>query len=97
MGTNAKDAAATTEDRAELVNPSTVSTWLEAPLTSHDRAAERRHKAQELLEIVGGRKGLEALHAEFVRRLHRTSDDYGATEGLRVTLEALKLVPLTTL
>jgi hypothetical protein len=43
--------------------------------------------------MAGGRAPLEALRAVFISRLHRASDDFAATEGLRVVEAALSLLP----
>jgi hypothetical protein len=41
----------------------------------------------------GHREPLEQLRYGFIRRLHRVSDDFAASEGLRVVEAALSLVP----
>ena len=59
-----------------------------------DHGAERRRSAERLLAITGGRREpLEQLRSRFWERLHRASDDFDATEGLRVTETALALIP----
>lgn len=59
-----------------------------------DHAVERRRSAERLLAITGGRREpLEELRSRFWERLHRASDDFDATEGLRVTEAALALIP----
>ena len=57
-----------------------------------DPAAERHRKAETLAGMAGGRAPLEALRAVFISRLHRASDDFAATEGLRVVEAALSLL-----
>lgn len=72
----------------------TAPTRLETPPRAADPEAERRRQARDLVAAVdGSREALEELRAGFLRRLHRASDDFGATEGLRVTEAALRLVP----
>jgi hypothetical protein len=47
-----------------------------------------------LVGIVGSRREpLEELRLGYLRRLHRASDDFEATEGLRVVEAALSLIP----
>jgi hypothetical protein len=44
--------------------------------------------------VVGGdRDLLERVRSELLQRLHRASDDFGATAGLRVVEPALWLIP----
>jgi hypothetical protein len=59
----------------------------------HDRAGERRRAAEALAAMAGGRAPLEAVRSVFIHRLHRASDDFEATEGLRVVEAALSLIP----
>lgn len=59
-------------------------------------AAERRsQQANEIITAAGGRRDLvERMRAELQDRLHRRSDDFEATEQLRVVATALvRLVP----
>lgn len=82
---------AAVDERPTMAGLRTISTRLESPPTGDDTAAERRRQAQELVAAAGGREGIKRLHAEFLVRLHPASNDWGATEGLRVTQEALEL------
>jgi hypothetical protein len=57
-------------------------------------ASERRRRAETLVALAGGRrKPLEELRSRYLQRLHRASDDFEATEGLRVVGVALSLRP----
>ncbi|MGH9230146.1 MAG: hypothetical protein ACRD07_15730 [Acidimicrobiales bacterium] len=59
-----------------------------------DPAVARRRRAEVLVAFAGGRREpVEELRLRFLRRLHRASDDFGATEGLRVVEAALALIP----
>jgi hypothetical protein len=59
-----------------------------------DPVAERRRHATVLVALVRGRREpIEELRLRYLRRLHRASDDFGATEGLRVVEAALSLIP----
>lgn len=59
-----------------------------------DPDAARRRLADMLAVAAGHRREpLEELRAGLLRRLHRASDDFAATAGLRVTEAALALVP----
>jgi hypothetical protein len=59
-----------------------------------DRAAERRSRAELLAASADGdRQQLEDLRSDYLRRLHRTSDDFEATEGLRTVELALSMTP----
>jgi hypothetical protein len=47
-----------------------------------DPAAARRRRAEVLVAFAGGRRGpLEELRLRYLRRLHRASGDFKATEG----------------
>jgi len=71
-----------------------VLTRLEMPPAGSDPTAERRSEAERLVAVLGGdRDLLDRLRSAFLRRLHRASDDFGATEGLRVVEAALWLIP----
>lgn len=60
-----------------------------------DPAAARRRCAEVLVGIVEGRRDLvEELRLRYLRRLHHASDDFEATEALRVVEAALSLIPL---
>lgn len=69
---------------------------VETPNTPQDASFSRRDRAQALVALGGGRREpLEQGLAYFQNRLHQASDDYAATEGLRVVEAALRLVPRT--
>ena len=69
-------------------------TQLEEVPASDDPTAARRREAERLVAAAGDdRQVLEAVQAGFLRRLHRASDDFKATEGLRVVDLALSLMP----
>jgi hypothetical protein len=68
--------------------------WIDVTPHVDDPAAARRRCAEMLVEIVGGRRDLvEGLRLRYLGRLHRASDDFEATEGLRVVEAALSLIP----
>jgi hypothetical protein len=67
---------------------------IQTPPPGDDPAAERRRRAEALAALANGRREpLEQLRYGFIRRLHRASDDFAASEGLRVVEAALSLVP----
>lgn len=67
-----------------------VLAQFEAPTQSDDSRAERRQRAQMLVAALDGdRERLFELRSLFLLRLHRASDDFGATEGLRVVERAI--------
>lgn len=67
---------------------------IQTPPQGDDPAAERRRRAEQLVAVADGRREpLEQLRSRFIRRLHRASDDFEATEGLRVVEAALWLIP----
>jgi hypothetical protein len=67
---------------------------IEIPPQVEDAAQERRARARALLAMAQHRRGpLEELRTRFAGRLDRATDDYGATEGLRVVEAALSLIP----
>jgi hypothetical protein len=69
-------------------------TQIQIPPRGDDQDAARRQLAGTLTAAAGrDREPLEQLRARFIRRLHRVSDDFAATAGLRVTEAALALVP----
>jgi hypothetical protein len=55
--------------------------------------ADRDRAIEQLVEHAGDRRCLEAAHALFVARLHRRSDDFDATRGLRLVIAALQRLP----
>ena len=56
-------------------------------------AARRRLAGMLAATAAANREPLEQLRSRFIRRLHLASDDFPATAGLRVTEQALSLVP----
>jgi hypothetical protein len=83
--------------RAQALNDEVLA-WIQArpevqvpPLP--DLADERRRRAEALAVMAGERAPLEAVRSAFIHRLHRASDDFEATEGLRVVEAALSLIP----
>jgi hypothetical protein len=65
-----------------------------ALLSVEDRAAQRRARAESLAAAADGdRQQLEDLRSDYLRRLHRTSADFDATEGLRTVELALSMTP----
>ena len=85
--TAARDDAASTGDDVGHA-PSEQSAAVVLP-SAHQRSSERR-RAQLLVQATDGdRQQLEALRGEYLRRLHLASDDFEATEGLRVVEPAL--------
>jgi hypothetical protein len=59
-----------------------------------DPAAERRRRIDALVRAAGGRREvLEELRSDLQQRLHTASDDFEATEGLRLVEAALARVP----
>ena len=64
------------------------------PPRGEDPAAAGRRRAEGLVAIACGRREpLEQLRSRFGARLHRTSNDFEATEGLRVVEAALSQIP----
>jgi hypothetical protein len=55
---------------------------------------ERRRRVEALVSMADGRpEPLEELRSCYQRRLHRVSDDFDATQGLRVVEVALTQIP----
>jgi hypothetical protein len=87
-----RDLPASVEPAHELDRASEASI-AELPGTS-DWAAARRHRAEQLAALAAGdRQQLEELRAGYLARLHRRSDDFEATEGLRTVELALSMTP----
>ena len=57
------------------------------------RDDDRERAVRRIRDLAGDRHGLEALRDHFVDRLHRLSDDFDATSGLRLVITALQRVP----
>ena len=55
---------------------------------AHDE--DRDRAVRRLRDLVGNRRGLEAVRDYFVDRLHRRADDFDATRGLRLVITALQ-------
>jgi hypothetical protein len=67
-----------------------VLTQLEAPTRIEDLPAEVQRRAEMLVAAVDGdRERLFELRSLYLLRLHRASDDFGATEALRVVERVL--------
>ena len=65
-----------------------------APTTRWEiEADDRASGAEQLRDHAGDRAWLEASHDVFVARLHRRSDDYDATNDLRLVSAALRELP----
>ena len=80
-------------DIAELVGEEFFART-QTPPRGEDPAAERRRRAEALVAVADGRREpLEQLRSHFIRRLHRASDDFAATERLRVVEAALSSIP----
>ena len=59
-----------------------------------DSATARRRDAEALLTTVEGRRDrLESVRLRYLKRLHRASDDFEATEALRVVERAMSMLP----
>jgi hypothetical protein len=70
-----------------------VLAQIEAPTRRDDPKAERRRRAEMLVAALDGdRERLFELQSLFLLRLHRASDDFGATEGLRVVESAIAMI-----
>lgn len=62
------------------------------PLHSDEPDVTRRQVAEMLAVVADGEPELlDQLRAHFLRRLHRASNDFPATAGLRVTEAALSM------
>jgi hypothetical protein len=80
-------------DIAELVGEDFLAR-IQTPPQGEDPAAERRRRAEALVAVVDGRREpLEQFRSRFIRRLHRASDDFAATEALRRVEAALSSIP----
>ena len=65
-----------------------------APDEAASGSRRRRSQVEELVAIADGRReSVEQRRAYFLKRLHRASNDFDATEGLRVVEAALRLIP----
>lgn len=54
---------------------------------------DARREMRQLLEQTEGRSALEALGHVYTSRLHRQSDDFDATHGLRLVTAKLERTP----
>jgi hypothetical protein len=80
-------------DIAELLGEDSFAR-IQTPPQGDDPATERRLRAEALVAVADGRREpLEQIRLRFIERLRRASDDFAATEGLRVVEAALSLVP----
>lgn len=55
--------------------------------------ADRDQAVERLIKDAGDRRCLEAVSGLFVYRLHRRSDDFDATYGLKLVITALQRIP----
>jgi hypothetical protein len=66
---------------------------IEAPARGPDLDMQLRRRAERLVAALGeDRERLFELRSLFALRLHRSSNDFGATEGLRVVERAIAMV-----
>jgi hypothetical protein len=73
-----------------------VLTEIEKPTLHKNPEAETRRRAERLVAALDGRRErLFELQSLFMLRLHRASDDFGATEGLRVVDRAIAMISRT--
>jgi hypothetical protein len=80
-------------DIVELLGEDSIAR-IQTPPQGDDPAAERRLRVEALVDVADGqREPLEGLRRHFIDRLSRASDDFAATEGLRVVEAALSVVP----
>jgi hypothetical protein len=87
-------AVGASSPRAAVESLAEVLAAIEKPPGGDDPAAERQRRAQRLVAVIGSdRASLERVRSTFLRRLHRTSGDLGATAGLRVVEAAMWLTP----
>jgi hypothetical protein len=59
----------------------------------HDQDDDTRRQMRRLVEQTEGRPALEALAHVYSGRLHRQSDDFDATHGLRLVTAKLQRTP----
>ncbi|MEP6623480.1 MAG: hypothetical protein ABJC79_03495 [Acidimicrobiia bacterium] len=69
-----------------------VIAQIEAPTSRVDPGAQLRRRAELLIATLDDRERLFELQSLFLLRLHRASDDFGASEGLRVVETAIAMV-----
>ncbi len=70
-----------------------VLAQIEAPTRGVDPGAERRQRAEKLIAALDGhRERFFELQSLYILRLHRASDDFRATEGLRVVESAIAMI-----
>ena len=70
-----------------------VLAQIETPTRYGDPDEDRWRRAELLIAAVDGdRERLFELQSLFILRLHRASDDFGATEGLRVVESAIAMI-----
>jgi hypothetical protein len=80
-------------DRPTLEESPRAVATINMPQGRDDPVAKRRRKAEALVARGGGREPLEELRSRYLHRLHRASDDFEATEELRMVEVALAQVP----
>ena len=89
------DADSIAGDREQLHRRRELANMESSSITA-DRAEERHQRAKQLAALADGdRHALEDLRARYLHRLHRTSDDFDATDGLRTVELALSMTPRT--
>jgi hypothetical protein len=59
-------------------------------------ATDSDKEMYELVERAGDRSQLEALRVLYTDRLHRRSNDFAATHGLRLVAAKLQRIPLAS-
>jgi hypothetical protein len=70
-----------------------VLAQIEAPMPRESPDAARRLRAEMLLTALAcNRERLFELRSLFILRLHKASDDFGATEALRVVEAAIAMI-----
>jgi hypothetical protein len=62
--------------------------------TATSGSRSREQQAEDLVALADGRReSVEQRRAYFQKRLEQASDDFDATDGLRVVEAALRLIP----
>src|SRR5690242_12019440 len=76
-----------------LVNARWCSTATRTSTPPRRSVVTREHTDAFLVRAARDRSALERLRADYLDRLHRASDDFAATEGLRNADRALATFP----
>ena len=67
---------------------------IQIPLRGDDIDRERQQLASRMVELAAGdRDAVERLASYFIRRLHRAQPDLAGVAALRVSEQALRLMP----